>query len=145
MTATRNKPALPTFEEMPVNNATVRITRAGDGLSEALKIEPKALHLGDECYYVLRGTVVQVNHQEKDEVITRVHTVAADQITEVEPDVANKMLQAAAEDLERRKAEVDGQGRLDDELAAEQREADDKTLPANEIAEKAAQRAKNPR
>jgi hypothetical protein len=33
---------LPLFEDQPVDRAAVRITRAGDGLSEALKIRPQA-------------------------------------------------------------------------------------------------------
>lgn len=41
MTATISK--LPTFEGNAVTSARVRITRAGDGLSEALKIDPRAV------------------------------------------------------------------------------------------------------
>ena len=39
---------LPEFEGRAVVRSAVKITRAGDGLSEALKLEPTALHHGDE-------------------------------------------------------------------------------------------------
>lgn len=105
--------ALPDFEGETVTAAKVRITNAGDGLSEALKVTPEALHRGDEVFYVLRGEVTQVNHATKDETIVRVHTVKADAITKVDGDLASKMLQEAAEELQRRKDEVDGQMRLE--------------------------------
>jgi hypothetical protein len=145
MTATRSKPALPQFEGEDVAKAAVRITNAGDGLSEALKVQPKALNMHDEVFYVLRGEVSQVNHKtDKDDLLTRLHTVKASEITEIDADTAQKMLQAAAEDLERRKNEIDGQLRLDEEAAAEQREADDANLPPDEVAAKAAERARRP-
>jgi hypothetical protein len=106
--------SLPLFEDQPVDRATVRITRAGDGLSEALKIRPKALHIGDECYYLLRGTVTQVTHREKDDEITRLHTVEAQQITEVDGKTATKMLAAAARQLDQDR-QIDGQEELPDD------------------------------
>lgn len=117
---------LPDFEGLIVGHATVRITNAGDGLSEALDIEPKALGIDDSVYYVLRGEVTQVNHRiDKDANVTRVHTVKATRITEVDRDTAEKMLQAAADQLERAKAERDGQLMLEQEAAAEERERAD--------------------
>jgi hypothetical protein len=95
-------------------------------LSEALGIEPKALGIDDSVYYVLRGEVTQVNHRiDKDANVTRVHTVKATRITEVDRDTAETMLQAAADQLERAKAERDGQLMLEAEAAAEQRERAD--------------------
>lgn len=121
------QPPLPTFENHPVQQAQVRITNAGDGLSEALKIEPKALDLGAETFYVLSGVVTQINHRQKDDEspTIRVHTIRAEQITEVDPELAGKLLQTAAEELERRRAEIEGQMRLGEEQAAEERERDD--------------------
>lgn len=140
---TRTKQAtLPAFEEQSVNNATVRITNAGDGLSEALKVDPKALHLGEQVFYVLSGDVTQINHVEKDEILTRVHTVKASAITEVDADLAEKLLTAAAEELARRRAEVDGQMTLDAEAAAAEREQADETADPAEIAQDAATRVK---
>jgi hypothetical protein len=126
MTTTVSKPKLPAFEGREVVAARVKITNAGDGLSDALAVSPVALHMDDEVFYVLRGTCAKVGHEaDKHENLIRVHTIKADQITEVDGDTARKMLQAAAEELERRKAELDGQMMLDAEQAAEERERAD--------------------
>jgi hypothetical protein len=127
MTAKPKQPTLPAFETNAVAKAQVRITRAGDGLSAALEVQPKALFLGDEVFYVLRGRVTQVNHREKEEdgPVIRMHTVEATGITEVDAELAEKLLQAAAEETARMRAEIDGQLRLEDERAAEAREAND--------------------
>lgn len=126
MTATKPKTALPEFEQQSVNNATVRITNAGDGLSDALKVDPKALHLGQEVFYILSGDVTQINHVEKDDVLTRVHTVKASAITEVDGDLASKLLTEAAEELQRRRDEISGQLSLQAEADALEREAADR-------------------
>jgi hypothetical protein len=114
---------LPDFDGIEVTRSAVRITKAGDGLSEALKVQPKALHYGDEVYYVLKGTVEQINHKgDPDDGLTRVHTVAASSITEVDPKLAEKLLNNAAEALARVKAEAadaDQQRLLEEEQAAE--------------------------
>lgn len=124
MTATITK--LPPFEGEEVVKAAVRITNAGDGLSEALKVAPKALEMHEEVFYVLRGEVTQINHKtDKDELLTRLHTIKAAEITEIDGKVASKMLQQAAADLDKAKKEAQGQLALDDEQAAEEREAND--------------------
>jgi len=79
---------LPKFENRDVSAAQVRITGAGDGLSEALEVDPVALHLGDDVTYVLKGTVTQVNHRplssKHPEIMVRQHTVTASEITEID-------------------------------------------------------------
>jgi hypothetical protein len=122
----------------------VRITRAGDGLSAALDVEPRAYQIGEEVSFVLRGTVTQINHQQKDEdgPIVRTHTVTASGITEVEAELAEKVLNAAAEELERKRAEIAGQTSLADEQAAKERELRDATDSPAQIADAAARRAK---
>lgn len=106
---------LPEFEGQSVHQAKVRITGAGDGLSEALKVAPIALELGEEVSYILRGHVTQINHTQKDEdePLVRLHTVKASAITPVDPDLADKLLGEAAAELAKAKAEADGQLPLD--------------------------------
>jgi hypothetical protein len=119
---------LPRFEGLPVATAAVRITRAGDGLSEALKIAPKALELGDEVYYVLRGVVRQINHREKSDgdIIVRIHTVEADAITEVDAELAGKLLADAASEIAKAKAAADGQDEIGfDDDAGDDDQGDD--------------------
>lgn len=77
---------LPQFEGMPVVASAVRITRAGDGLSEALKLEPQELHHGQEVWFVLHGTISRVSHDpvpKADGILQRVHTVRADEVAMV--------------------------------------------------------------
>jgi hypothetical protein len=125
MTVDKNQ--LPLFERNQVHRATVRIVKAGDGLSEALTIDPVALQLDEEVFYVLRGKVSQINHaRSRDGIVTRVHTVDAAAITECDGELAGKLLQAAAEEITRRKDEAAGQLRLDEERAAAEREQADK-------------------
>jgi hypothetical protein len=132
MTATTEKPSLPEFEGHDVAMAAVRITNAGDGLSEALSVQPKALDIGEEVFYVLRGTCSQVNHKsDKNDLLTRLHTIKASEITEIPSDAAQQMLAAAAEELQRVKDEIEGQMRLDAlqaEKAAEERERRDSNM-----------------
>lgn len=113
MTATKQ---LPIFEDETVQQSQIRVVGCGDGLSEALKIEPKALHLGEEIFLVLRGSVTQVNHRQKagDEPVVRVHTIQTEAVTEIEAGLANKLLTQAALDLEKAKAEIAGQTSIED-------------------------------
>lgn len=144
MTATATRPTtLPDFEEQEVTGSAVRVTNAGDGLSEAMTIGKKALHIGDEVYYVLRGEVTQVNHRAdpKDGDITRVHTVKAAQITEVDGKLAQQILAAAAEKLQKARDEAEGQLRLEEEQAAVDAEKLDDTGTPAEVADLAKKRA----
>jgi len=104
---------LPMFERQQVDRSAVKITKAGDGLSEALAIEPKALILGSEVFYVVRAKVRRVAHDmDQDENVTRVHTLDVMQITEVDRSQVERMLDEAAEELQRRKDEASGQTNL---------------------------------
>lgn len=104
------KKQLPLFETNPVDAVAVRITHAGDGLSEALKVTPVALELGERVYYVLAGVVTQVNHtvsskkKDDEDHVTRIHTVKAESITEIDGQYAGKLLSDAAEKLEKARA-----------------------------------------
>lgn len=119
MTAVVRQDALPDFEDGLVELSQIRITNAGDGLSEALKIAPRALHIDDEVAILIRGRVTQVNHRKKDsrdgedDTIVRVHTVKALAATEIEMEHAKKILVAAADNLARRKAELEGQMQIE--------------------------------
>lgn len=124
MTTAPKQAVLPEFEGHDVHRCQVRITRAGDGLSEALQVAPKAIDIGDRVFYVLEGICGQINHRLKDDVIVRVHTIEATGVTEVDESTAKQLLAAAAEHTERRKAEIAGQLMLGAEKAAEDAEHD---------------------
>lgn len=116
MTASLKTDALPDFEGQEVEASQIR--NAGDGLSEALKIAPRALHHGDDVAILIRGKVTQINHKTggkgDEEHLVRVHTISATAATELEMDHAEKILAAARDNLTRRKAEIDGQMALDE-------------------------------
>ena len=119
-------PALPLFEENAVSVSRVKIVNAGDGLSEALKVDPVALFLDDEVYYVLQGKVTSVAHVvDKDGITSRVHTIKADGIAPIDQETARKAIQTAAEETERIRAEQAGQLALGAEQAALEKEAKD--------------------
>ncbi len=106
---------LPDFEGNPVRRSTVKITRAGDGLSEALKVAPTAYHLGDEVFFVLRGMVTQVNHvpvSPADSDLVRVHTLVTQEITEVAAEDVEAFLANAADRLRRAREEEAGIQRI---------------------------------
>lgn len=99
------------FENESVEEVQVVIRNAGDGLSDALKVSKKELHLGEEVAYILRGTVTGVQFKQKDEEspVARVHIIRTAGITEVDMDMAKTILAAAADNLARAKAEREGQ------------------------------------
>lgn len=143
MTAIKDRPAaIPDFEGTDVTGSAVRVTNAGDGLSDAMTIGKKALHMDQEVFYVLRGTVTQVNHKaDKDGDLTRVHTVRADAITEVDGELAGKLLSEAALALQQAKDQISGQLALDSEHQAEAAEALDATGSPEQVAAAAKARA----
>lgn len=79
---------LPDFEGNPVVRSAVKLTRAGDGLSEALKVEPVVLRRRDPVFFVIRGEVDQVTFKPLDKDAgydqVRVHTVVTQEIVLVE-------------------------------------------------------------
>jgi len=119
---------LPLFEDQKVQGSQVRIIKAGDGLSDALDVKPVAMHIGEVTDYVIRTICRQVNHRERsknDRSLRRVHTVEVVAITEVDSAVADEIIKESAEALEKAKAERDGQLMLEQEQAAEAKEAGD--------------------
>lgn len=96
---------LPAFEGHEVVHAALKITKTGDGLSEALQLAPVALHIGDEFCAVLRGVIVDVQHprfkstdQDEDRVV-RKHVGETREITLVEEGDVEAALNQAAERL----------------------------------------------
>lgn len=125
----KNAGPLPDFEGTPVVQSAVAITRAGDGLSESLKIAPEALTHGQEVFYVLRGEVSQVNHvpvSAAAEALERKHTIVTQEITRVDAAEVQDFLRAAERRLQKARGEAAGISALplgDDEDADEIGEA----------------------
>jgi hypothetical protein len=111
--------ALPKFEKQPVSQAAVKITNAGDGLSEAMRLAPDALELGEEVWVVLKGEVTRVAHQRgtKDDGLTlvRVHTVKASDVALVAKDAVQELLHAEQDRIAKLREEEEGVQRLIDD------------------------------
>lgn len=110
--------ALPKFERQPVVRSAVKITRAGDGLSEAMRLAPEALSLGDEVWFVLKGEVTRVAHErapKDDTVLVRVHTVTASDVALVEKGAVQEVLLAEQDRIARLREEEEGVQRLIDD------------------------------
>lgn len=86
------------FDNYDVTQCSMKITRAGDGLSDSLDAAPVELSIGDEVHVVLRGTVSKVEFVEiKDSgVLKRVHTIRTQVGTLVDADAARKVLADSA-------------------------------------------------
>lgn len=54
---------LPDFDDNPVVAATIKLTNAGDGLSQAMEIDPRAIHVGDTGYMLIRWECVGIEHK----------------------------------------------------------------------------------
>jgi hypothetical protein len=91
------------FEDADVIGTTIAVTRAGDGLSAALAIEPRALHLGDTVYVVLECEVSSVGFVAVPKLpgkAMRQHKLATQTATLVDPTLVADVLDAQREKLE---------------------------------------------
>jgi hypothetical protein len=93
------------FEGRDVLQATIKVTNAGDGLSDALGIEPCEYHLGETVYLVIEAEVSRVNYEEiKDTgALKRVHTFRAGDATMVDGQLVAKVLEDQRIALEKAK------------------------------------------
>lgn len=70
--------SLDEFEGRKVAGSTIKVTRAGDGLSSALAVAPVAYHRGDTVYAVLEcevGAITYKDSKEFPELLVREHTL----------------------------------------------------------------------
>lgn len=91
----------------------ITITKAGDGLSAPLRVEPRAYRLGEDVYVVLKTTVGKVTHTDAQEGsgVVRQHTLDTTEATIVDEDLVRGVLAAqrtAVEDLLLREEEAKG-------------------------------------
>lgn len=107
------------FDGMDVLRTTIAVTNAGDGLSEAMKVDPQEFHLGDEVFVVLRCEVAKVQFVPiKDtDALSRVHVLKAGDATIIDGDIVEDHLIAQAERILKAKEQAAGVTRLafDDE------------------------------
>jgi hypothetical protein len=137
---------LPEFGGHEVTKAAVKIAGTGTGLNGSLEFDPIALNIGDRVFFVMEGVCAGVEHSKdkKSENYVRTHKVSTEQISPIDGELASKILTEYAEEIKRRKDELAGQMRFDEEQAATEREAADSTDTPAEVAEKAKLRIADP-
>lgn len=105
------------FEGKDVTSSTIRITNAGDGLSEAMKVDAQEFHQGERRYVVLECDVADVTFKpvDKDDPSgpqRRVHTFKAGTATIVEADLVQSLIEQQRERNLRAQEEAAGIVRL---------------------------------
>jgi hypothetical protein len=111
--------ALEPFESIPVIGTSIKITKAGDGLSKSLAIAPSVLHTGDEVFVLLKcevGPIRMVPVKDAD-AYTREQTLVAGTATMVAADWASEAIAWQEDQIQRHADSMKGQGRLDDPAA----------------------------
>ena len=86
---------IPKFEGREVTDIKMKITRAGDGLSKAMKIDPVVLHSGQYVDVVLRCKVGQIIFKPDEDTDTseRVQELRALMATIVDSDAVTEILE----------------------------------------------------
>lgn len=108
------------FDGHDVIRTTVAVTNAGDGLSEAMKIDPTELHHGDRVYLVLECEVAKVRFDPvgDTDALSRVHILRAGTAAMVDKELVESVLAEQRIKIDRARDAAKGQSRLptDEEL-----------------------------
>lgn len=91
------------FEGRDVLQSSVKIVKAGDGLSKAVAVEPTEFAIGDEVYVVLHAVVTKVHYEPLSDTGTlrRVHTLSTETATSVAPEFAWEVIEQQRIAIER--------------------------------------------
>ena len=120
---------LGTFEGDTVVRVSIAITNAGDGLSEAMAVEPRLMHRGDKVFVVLEcectKVVMQPSSKETPNLINRQHVLRAGVATIVDEELVRSVLDEQALRIERAKGLErlpfnEGEGETIDEIVEAQ-------------------------
>lgn len=105
---------LGTFEGRDVLNSSIAIRKAGDGLSQALKLDPVVLHQGQKVYVVLECVVGPIAFKPIDDTdcVARVQDLIAGVATIMDDVVVSEAIDRQRERLDRAADLAKGQGRL---------------------------------
>ena len=100
---------LGTFEGRSVSAIKIIITKAGDGLSKAMAVEPKVLHQGDEGYLVLAYSTSKIRFdpiKDEDDLAERVQILEATGATFVDRDLVGALVEEMRGRVETHEEEV---------------------------------------
>lgn len=103
------------FDGKPVLRTTISVTNAGDGLSEAMAIDPRELHHGEVVHVVLECEVAKVRFdpiKDAPDHLTRVHQLRAGTATIVDAAMVQDVLDRQRLAIEKAKEAAAGIARL---------------------------------
>lgn len=91
------------YEDRDVTSSSIRLTNAGDGLSQGMSIAPAEYHVGDIVHVVIEAQVTRVAYEpvRDTDVLRRVHTLRAGVGTIVTEQAVSAIIAKAKRDLER--------------------------------------------
>jgi len=109
------------FDGRDVLRTSIAVTNAGDGLSEAMKVDPQVLHLGEKVTVVLECEVAKIRHEpiRDTDALNRVQILRAGTATIIDAEVVKEAIDAQREAIERAKDLLSGQTRFEHELRSE--------------------------
>lgn len=107
-------PKLTQFEGRDVLQTTVAIRNTGDGLSDALAVDPHEYHQGERVYVVLECDVEKLRFDPipKTDALSRVHMLKAGNATIVDAALVADALSAQAERIRLAKEAEEGVQRM---------------------------------
>lgn len=128
------------FDGRPVVRTTIAVTNAGDGLSEALAVDPRELHHGERVFVVLECEVAKVTFtpvRGATDLLVRVHTLRAGGATMVDPETVEEQLAAQADRIALAREQAQGIARIGnpDQLVADHDEGRHVDEPVDECPE----------
>lgn len=107
----KGDPRLPKFQGRPVKEMKIALRKAGDGLSEALKIAPTPHDSGDETFFIVRCVVGSIDHNPTallaNAPFIRVEDHVVQEMVEVDGDDVAAYLDQSREALAAARAEAD--------------------------------------
>lgn len=122
MTNLADKREIPEFEGLTVDRTAIKLTGAGTGMHEGLKVQPMVMEVGDEDFFIFKGRCAGVEHAEdKNEDLVRIHKIHPVQMAPIDAEIARK----AIAEYEQRIEDAKGQLQLRYEQEAEERERAD--------------------
>lgn len=128
-TALSDTSGLTQFDGRPVVRTTISVTNAGDGLSQALGIDPQEFHHGEIVYVVLECEVSKVTHvpvdKETPDVLVRQHTLRAGTGTIVDGSIVVDHIEAQAAEIDAAQRHARGEFTLDEAQLLEAHESGD--------------------
>lgn len=98
------------FEGHDVIGAAIKVTRAGDGLSEALSLAPESFKPGDRIALIIEGEIVDITYKgvKDSDALKRVHVLKTERAVRINADVAGEYFTEEADRLRALREEADG-------------------------------------